>query len=792
MFGKKNMPPVNSTPKFALRSLCRIGLITAALILLLVTGYAGESSFHLLTDRYKKVTDILNDKKIPSLAAAADMSVEDYVNFQIKRLVITKAIMEQPVVIKCINLKGSEEEIILTHPISGVTLYYSDFLVDRSGPKFLGALHPHTAIDMLIPKATEEIVKKAIELSRVRLNDEKNGLYKKAPDYYLTLTPEEFARASSIFWLPHTAQRRLSDFDLVAKEIDSLSAAIGNHLKHQLKREIPESLAKKIGLFAWTRGNKIYYEDVVKALDEKDPAGAYEIIFQKSKNYKKPRDKAFYHMLIDSNGVKVFTEAGLPNIARDQTAGEVDLFYGLGIPFMGTEVRQWKGNAIYPKGSLVLTTKMYVDFDSKKLIEKLVTMHVGSDKNFKEFKEHHGKYELGDIVTDATSHYAMAFSHDNNIQTMQTKIFDKEIMSLSEYYSGFFKLGLNFREKFEAVLENNIRLLGSRLDAGGKAAFAQLKDIKREYGERKRFIDTVLMFEEIAKKEAQSQLFKAKKDKKKLSGNTSDITQFMKGAIEQLKGEEDKDRLEQINALIEIVKLSSLISMPRWGVNSANCRQVGNTAKGIVNAKEFMEQLNTRSYEHLREEKNSPRVMLKWAQIDLKEAKGRLQDYNTYMKPVWEFVQKSEDYFKKVDALRLAREEYTRKKYTEYTKEEAWRKLEAITNARFAIKTKLADLLSTSLKSLNAQIVTFAINRDQVIESLTEQVDQSVQFAIEREAKEAKKTGMRQAGSVWMIALRLTPHSAAEFHDGHSQQFFPRNFRVNYAHIVWYRFFKAA
>ena len=777
------MPPVKNRSKLILRSLLRTGLITAALVLLLVTGYAGESRFHLLTDRYKKVSDILNDKKIHSLAAAADMSVEDYVNFQIKRLVIKKAIMEQPVVIKCINRKDAEEEIILTHPISGVTLYYSDFLVDRSGPKFLGALNPHIAIDMLIPKATKEAVEKAINASRERLEDKKIGLYEKAPGDYLPLTADEFDMASSIFWLPHTAQRRLSDFDLVAKEIDTLSGAIRIHLKHELKREIPEGLAKKIGLFAWERGNRIYYEDVLQALDKEDPAGAYEDIFQKSKNYKKPRDRDFYHMLIDSNGVKVFTEAGLPNIAKDRTAGEVDLFYGLGIPFMGAEVRQWKGNKVYQKDTLVLTTQMYADFSSKKLSAELVTMHVGKG-NFDDFIKHQGKYELGDIVTDATSHYAKAFSHDYNIQTMQARIFDKKILSLSDYYSGFFKLGLNFREKFEAVLENNIRLLGGRLDAGGKAALAQLVEIQREYEERKRFIDSVLMFEEIAKKEAQSQLFKAKENKKKLSGNISDITQFMKGAIEQSKKEKNKERSEQIKALIDIVKLSSLINMPRWGINSKNHKSVGNTAEGIVNAKEFMEQLNTRSYEHPIGKEKSPRVMLNWAQIDLKEAGKRLKDYNTYMQPVWKFVQKSGEYFKKVDALKSAREEYAKQKI--------WSKLNAITNARAAIETELDSLLKKELKSLSEQIDKFARSRDEVLKSLTEQIDQSIRFGIEREARDAKKTGMRQADAVWMIALWLIPRSAAGLHNGDVQQICSRTFRVGYAHILWYRFLKAA
>lgn len=771
---------------FALRSLRRIGLMTAALLLLLLaTGYAGESSFHLLTDRYKKVTDILQDKKLSSLAAAADMSEEDYVNFQIKRLVIKKAIMEQPVVVKFVTDDNTEEEIILTHPISGVTLYYSDFLVDRSGPKFLGALNPHIAIDMLLPKAAEAIVKQAIALSSLRLEDKEKGLYKKATDYYLPLTPEEFDKASSIFWLPHTAQRRLSDFDLVAKEIDTLSAAIGIHLKHELKREIPESLAKKIGLLAWERGNKIYYENVVKALDDKkeSPSAAYEILYDKFRGNRKPGDRDFYHMLIDSNGVRVFTEAGLPNIAGDKTAGEVDLFYGLGIPFMGAEVRQWKGNVKYKKGTLVLTTQMYADFINKKLTEELLKMHVGKGKDFEEFIKHHGKYELGDIVTDATSHYAWAFSHDYNIQTMQAKIFSKQIISLSEYYSGFFKRNMNFREKFEAVLENNIRHLGGRLDADGKGAFAQLKEIKREYEERKRFIDTVLMFEEIAKKEAQSQLFRATKNKKKLSGNISDITQFMKGAIEQLKKEKDANRREQINALIEIVKLSSLINMPRWGINSANHGKVGNTAEGIVDAVEFMGQLNTRSYEHLKEEKKSPRVMVKWAQIDLREAGERLKDYDTYMQPVWEFVRKSGDYFKAVDALKSAREEYT--------KEKIWSKLNAITKAREAVRAELDKILKKKLTSLNSRIDKFARSRDGVIASITEQVDQSVQFATQREAKEAKKTGMRQSGAVWMIALWLTPPSTAEFHAGHLQQVCQRPFRVGYAHILWYRFFKA-
>jgi hypothetical protein len=779
MVGKKNRSPLKSTSKLALGYLWRIGFITAALLFLILTaGYAGESSFHLLTNRYKKVTDILNDKKIPSLAAAADMSVEDYVNFQIKRLVIIKAILEQPVVVKFITLDGSEEETILTHPISGVTLYYSDFLVDRSGPKFLGALNPHTAIDMLLPKVTEVIVKQAIDLSRRRLEDKVNGLYKKAPDYYIILTPDEFTQASSIFWLPHTVQRRLSDFDLVAKEIDTLSAAIGTHLKHELKKEIPEKLAKKIGLLAWERGNKIYYEIVMEALNDKkeSPENAYENLYNTFKENRKPDDQDFYHMLIDSNGVKVFTEAGLPNIAGDWTAGEVDLFYGLGVPFMGAEVRQWKGNAVYPKGILVLTTQMYADFDVKKLTKELLTKYVGNGKDFEEFKKHHGKYELGDIVTDATSHYAKAFSHDYNIQTMQTQIFGKQIISLSEYYSGFFRLGLNFREKFEAVLDNNIRSLGGRLDAGGKGALAQLKEIKREYEERKHFIDTVLMFEEIAKKEAQSQLFKATKNKKKLSGNISDITQFMKGAIEQSKREEDANRHEQINALIDIVKLSSLISMPRWGITSANHSRVGNTAEGIVDAKEFMEQLNARSYEHLWGEKNSPRVMLKWAQIDLEEAKRRISDYNIYMLPVWKMVQESEDYFKAVDALKSAREEYTKEKIRS--------KLNVITKAREAVKAEVDKILKKKLTSLNSQIDKFARSRNEVIESLTEQVDQSVKFAIQRETK---KTGMRQSDAAWMIALWLIPQRVAESYAGHMQQFCPRPFRVGFAHIVWYR-----
>ena len=92
-------------------------------------------------------------------------------------------------------------------------------------------------------------------------------------------------------------------------------------------------------------------------------------------------------------------------------------------------------------------------------------------------------------------------------------------------------------------------------------------------------------------------------------------------------------------------------------------------------------------------------------------------------------------------------------------------------------KARALGLIRESVRRLYLSI------RDEVIESLTEQVDQSVRFAIQRETR---KAGMLQSGVVWMIALWLIPVRVTESYTGPMQQLCSRSFIVGLNHVVWY------
>lgn len=127
---------------------------------------------------------------------------------------------------------------------------------------------------------------------------------------------------------------------------------------------------------------------------------------------------------------------------------DVDAGYGLGIPYLGPEVVQRDGRF---------------------------------ERQTNPRPEEHDRFELGDIITDETSHYGTVFSHNLNIQDALGKL---RAAGVEVDFARFDK-ARNLRDNARELVRSS-----------GKAGIA------KAYFDREAFIDTVLMFEQVAKKEA--------------------------------------------------------------------------------------------------------------------------------------------------------------------------------------------------------------------------------------------------------------------------------------------------
>jgi len=593
----------------------------------------GPSRWLQLIDSFESVQEIKASlNRIRSLAALADMRADEFANFAIKRLFIRKGVLEQPVVIK---IDG--KQVTLKHPLSEgkLPLLYSDFIVDRSGPKFLGALDADVAVEALMykdacistkladlkahnmaPSFDPNLIQSVRDMAERRVE----ALRAAKPSDYPELTDSEIEAATSVFELKHMAQRKLSDFDLTARETETLSRAIAAELL-QSCGQLPTALIMEIGRIAWSLGGPI---DVVKVQAAKKEGGndgqkcaaAYasrckgvEYTPQKKYKHGKYKGTGYYHILIDEVGVIAcrLLEDSMP---------DVDAYYGLGVPYMGPQVEE--------KGGVF-----------------------AREKNVKE-PEEEDRFEIGDIITDETSHYGTVFSHNLNIKDALAKL---KAAGVAWSFDSFDK-SKNLRENCRALLAKS-----------GKA------DIAKAYTDRESFIDTVLMFEQVSKKEAQAQLFKAEflggatqkiKDKAagKLMGNVSDVSQFLYGAdIASRVAKKDGNRplTQRLEALKEVVKLSCLIAFPRWSVFARNLDQATDTA-GAIAAQDFANSINERSYAHKKVpldqvDTEAPRVHVEWAGIDASIAQQRLDDFAGEMEPIWSFIHQQTKHFQNMDAL---------------------------------------------------------------------------------------------------------------------------------------------
>jgi hypothetical protein len=698
--------------------------------------FLGSSSFLEVVDQFEDVKDITNSSniaKVRTLAALADMSTADFANFAIKRLVIQQGIMEQPVVIE-INNRSVE----LKHPHASVNegssgqlvLRYSDFLVDRSGPKFLGALNADVAVETLLAKDAQlkalltrlndgrsevdsfhtDVVAQARGLALARLGylaKGRNGKYMTVRGF------EDFAKANtlqerteakyltakqarswikvdvvtSLFLQKHLAQRRLSDFDLTARETTTLSKAIGNAIWADLDgapaMETPagQQLMMEIGRIAWELGGPIDTRKIEKALKTaekaqkksntaKSAARFYleDISDPKEKEYHSGNGKAYYHMLTKEIGPIV------KKLLRDSRP-EVDAYYGLGIPFMAPEVEEYAGKLRF--------------------------------RNEKDEDGELAREEIGDVICDSTSHYAAVFSHDKNISRTLQRLKQTKITVKDQ--------NRNLRENFTLWLADN--------------APAELQP-NGQYTKDAAFIDTILMFEQIAKKESQSQIFKREKKTEKLIGNISDTGQFMSGAA------------GTSNAVLyqDVVKLSCLIAMPRWGIDATNVRQVLNTDQGVVTAATFAASINKRSYTHMPIEFYmdgnvrkpltdiySPRVHLEWSLITEKIAEQRIREYRASMLPVWTFLHTQTDYFGKVSALMKVISKKDDSSKGRYARQQA----------RKAVGDSLKAIVRSQLTTLMGKIP--AEDQAEFYESITAQAEQTASFQLLRAQRAAEK-----------------------------------------------------
>ncbi len=323
------------------------------------------------------------------------------------------------------------------------------------------------------------------------------------------------------------------------------------------------------------------------------------------------------------------------------------------------------------------------------------------------------------MITDETSHYGRTFSHVRNMQSTLNKL----VKAGENWSAGNFDQTKNFRDNFHDLI-----------------AKSKQAAIVAEYSEREAFIDTMLMFEQVAKKEAQAQFFKVKKDAGKLIGNISDVSQFLFGvdiAQRVAQGQSKFKDVARYEALKEVVKLSCLVNFPRWDINAKNLAQVGDTAVDIK-VEQFRRSINSRSYGHLapklsdqpppndafgkpKEEKlpkdhaEWPRVHLEWALIDDTIAQQRLDDFREGMNPIWEFIRGQGAYFTAADAL-----------------SDVLQKKQDPKQARAAVRAELVKVLDL-LTNLKDQVAEDA--RKEFLDFLAGQVQESCEFWVLRDGK---------------------------------------------------------
>lgn len=640
------------------------------------------ASFGDLSDKYNNISEILNDPDLEALAFAADMSKADLANILIKRFAITQGVLAQTVDIPLKNANQEVKRQQLNNPVTGSPLRYGDFLTDRSGPKFGGYLNDSAARDYLISDHQAfESQRGAMVQERVRQAQEK---FPNIQDF------EKLELAASVFNRPHRTQRKLSDFDLTASGLASFQGAVKQAVELELGRELPPLLAKTVADTLWEVGGEVDLGLIQKIVgDENNPPQPnidYRKAVEAQVKEKAALNQEYPHILSDGPGKKMFDQSiGLPNIGGHSTSAEADTQYGLGIPFMGTEVRADPND-----GSLHLSSQLVQDYHDGKLdTQQLQAFFPGED--IKGVIKHHGLYEIGDIICDSRSHYEHAFSQDKNIQATCDKII--AVVGKEEWENQLgTNQGLPNETQLAEVMQNMIAKFAE--DPQKQSA---LKGIESEFKSNQSFLESYSLFEECAKKDAQSQIFKlesqrklavlqreaerlkpivetavrtgssayqtymdklvnvnnqiialTEKTKKKLIGNISDVEPFIAGVVEKTKAS-DPGVSEQAKAHLQCVVLSLMINAPRWGINDQNFTTVGQGEH--VDAAAYQQSINGRSYAY-EPGSNGPRQAIGWGNISSDEANRRLGNYYQGMDVAWQDVRQQQAYFTLVGDLK--------------------------------------------------------------------------------------------------------------------------------------------
>ncbi|MGE3318439.1 MAG: hypothetical protein AB7I18_04010 [Candidatus Berkiella sp.] len=632
-------------------------------------------SFGDLSDKYQNVSEILNDPDLEALAFASDMSKADLANILIKRFAITHGVLAQPVEIP---LKQPNQEVTrrtLNNPVTGGPLSYGDFLTDRSGPKFGGYLNDSAAREYLISNP-QEFENERGRMVQSRIQETQN----KFPNIQ---DAEKLELAASVFNRPHRTQRKLSDFDLTASGLASFQASVKLAVEGELGRELPASLAKTVADTLWEVGGEVDIGLIQRIMgDENNPPQSnidYRKEVEAQVKAKMADHQDYPHILSDGPGKQIFEESvGLPNIGGHSTSAEADTQYGLGIPFMGTEVR-----ADPKDGSLHLTSQLVQDYHDGKLdTQQLQAFFPGED--IKGVIKHHGLYEIGDIICDSRSHYEHAFSQDKNIQATCDKII--AVVGKEKWHEQLGNdQGLPNEVRLAEIIQELIKAHESEPDKQ-----QDLKAVETEFKSNQSFLESYSLFEECAKKDAQSQIFKLESQrkltvlqreaerlkpivetavitgssaypvyfdklvkvnaeisdltegtKKKLIGNISDVEPFIAGVIEKTQSS-DPAVQQQAKAHLQCVVLSLMINAPRWGINSQNYTTVGQGEH--VDAAAFQQSINSRSYAY-EPGSDGPRKAIGWDNISFKEANARLDSYYQGMDVAWQDLRQQQAYF---------------------------------------------------------------------------------------------------------------------------------------------------
>ncbi|KTD75241.1 hypothetical protein [Legionella waltersii] len=672
---------------------------------------------YLLTKRYNSLNEIIEDPWGPALAYAQDMEHIDWINFQFKNFIIRERVLNQVVQI---NIDG--EMYPLSNYISNQPLVYGDFITDRSGPKFGGYLFDNPGSEYLTSSISDKERKELLAMQRQKTLEfcHEQGI---AP------LPDEqtMEHALSIFGRLHQTQRKLSDFDLTAVDTAQFEQSVLEELYRSDKlspheketlRMLP-NLASAIGKTAWQCGGRIQTDLIKEMLSMEYPSPElYKdkvlkgMIHPNSARYIAPGQpghdpqKTFVHLLIEDVGKTVRAEylafykrynIEPPQFYLPDSSGFPDTSYGTGIPFLEAEIAQ-----INRDGTVVVST-------------------------------HRENAEIGDIICDNSSIFGKIFNPANNFRRACHEIAKLGISreSIEEALNDIEHVNLDQNEVFESTLEVLYEQYPEKEQ--------QLLQIINDYYDRKQFMETGLIFEEAGKKESQSQLFSREKKTGKLIGNVSDTGVFLVGALKRAKTSTDQQERETATAHVQMTVLTTLINVARWGINSSNYMSVGHTHSQLSSS-EFQQSLNARSYEA--RGSSGIRKQLGLNNISEEEASRRLAEYQEGFQPVWKAIHDNGEFFRLIDDFRRCKTELINA-----TLENQGDLQIDFKNARDKLKQCVAHIVQTQMPELYKKLDPENNQSELVINSLMNQLEESIDFGLNREMMlhQKKSTGVTLA-----------------------------------------------